>query len=188
MAAQKFLKRHRSWHAAVPLATALALLAGCAGTASRVAAVRGGPLRISEVAGAGDPTRRASTRLVANGLAADDPQRALSQFERAIKIDATNPYAYLALASYEIQWGDVERGVQSLSQAELLLDSERRNSPRVAPHLAGLRGRAQMRFADDRSATNGHGDVSKGKSLLKRAGLLAPDVWGDGWLSARELQ
>jgi len=170
------------------MATALALLAGCAGIANRATPVRGGPLRISEVVGEGDPTRRASTRLVVNGLAAADPQRALSHYERAIKIDATNPYAYLALASYECQWGDVERGLQSLSQAELLLESERRNSPRVALHLAGLRGRAQMRRSDDRRVPIGRSRVSEGQSLLERARLLAPEVWGDGWLTARELQ
>jgi hypothetical protein len=166
----------------------LALAAGCAGRGYWVAPVRGGPLRISEVAGSGDPIRRASTRLVVEGLGAGNPQRALSHYERAIKIDATNPYAYLALASYEIQWGDVERGSQSLSQAELLLESQQLDSPRVEPHLAGLRGRARIRMGRDLRTATTRERASDGGSPLERARRLAPDVWGDGWLTAAELQ
>jgi len=188
MAPRKPLRRTRRWRAAVSTAAAFALAAGCAGPASRVAPVRGGPLRISEVVGKGDPTRRASTRLVIEGLAAGGPQRALSHYERAIKIDATNPYAYLALASHEIQWGDVERGVQALNQAELLLESEQLKSPRVEPHLAGLRGRARVRAEHDSRATARRVRIRQGEPLLERAHHLAPDVWGDGWLTAVELQ
>jgi len=157
-------------------ALVLALAVGCAMTGRRVAPVRGGALRISEVAGKGDPLRRASTRLVLKGLDAGEPQRALSHYERAVKIDATNPYAYLALASFQIQWGDVGRGAQSLNQAELLLESQELRSPRVEPHLTGPR------------VTKTNGRVPEGDPLLERARRLAPDVWGDGWLTAAELR
>ena len=159
---------------------------GCFGLANWSPPVRGGPLQISELVGKGDPTRRASTRLVARGLAAGDPQRSLTYFERAIKIDTTNPYAYLALASYEIQWGDVERGLQSLGQTELLLESQQLKSPRVEPHLAGLHGRARVRMGRDQRG--GRARFSEGEELLERARRLAPDVWDDGWLSASELK
>jgi hypothetical protein len=166
----------------------LLLAVGCAGAGHGVAPVRGGALRISEVAGKGDPLRRASTRLVLEGLGAGEPQRALSHYERAIQIDATNPYAYLVLASYQVQWGDVDRGVQSLNQAEVLLESEELRSPRVEPHLAGLHGRAQVRMRVYTRVAKTNGRVQEGEPLLERARLLAPEVWGDGWLTAAELR
>jgi hypothetical protein len=169
-------------------AVVLTLAVGCAMTARRVAPVRGGALRISEVAEEGDPLRRASTRWVLEGLEAGQPERALSHFERAVKIDATNPYAYLALASFQIQWGDVDRGVQSLNQAELLLESQDLRSPRVVPHLIGLRGRAQVRTGGRARAVKTNGPAPTGEQQLERARLLAPDVWGDGWLTAAELR
>jgi hypothetical protein len=161
-------------------------VAGCAGPVQRVAPVRGGALRISEAVGKGDPTRRASTRLVVQGLDATDPQRGLSYFERAINTDATNPYAYLALAAFEVQWGDARRGLQSLEQAELLLESQQLRSPRVVPHLVGLRGRAELRSGNAPRAAATRAPT--GEALLERARRLAPDVWGDGWLSAGELR
>jgi hypothetical protein len=172
----------------VVAALVLALAVGCAMTGRRVAPVRGGALRISEVAGEGDPLRRASTRWVLEGLDAGGPQRALSHFERAVKIDATNPYAYLALASFQIQWGDVDRGVQSLNQAELLLESQELKSPRVEPHLTGLHGRAQVRMGGHARMAKTNGRFSKEEPQLALARRLAPDVWGDGWLTAAELR
>jgi tetratricopeptide (TPR) repeat protein len=166
----------------------LVLAVGCAGAGHGVAPVRGGALRISEVAGRGDPIRRASTRLVLKGLGAGEPQRALSHYERAIQIDATNPYAYLALASYQVQWGDVDRGLQSLNQAELLLGSEELRSPRVEPHLAGLHGRARVRMRRHTRVAKTSGRAREGEPLLERARRLAPEVWGDGWLTAAELR
>ena len=129
----------------------------------------------------GDPTRRASTRLVLEGLHSTPPEKGLFDYERAIQIDATNPYAYLALAAYEIQWGDLSSGVHALAQSELLLESEGLRSPRVEPHLVGLRGRAMLRSRDgvERRA---------GESRLEEARRMAPSVWGDGWLGVAELR
>jgi hypothetical protein len=187
MAAQTFLRGIGATRVVMAVAV-LALVLACAGTGRRVKPVRGGALRISEVAQRGDPLRRASTRLVLQGLGAGEPQWALSHYERAIKIDATNPYAYLALASYEVQWGDVERGMQSLSQAELLLESEDLKSPRVEPHLVGLHGRGQVRMRQHARSMKTKRRIPEGESLLERAGRLAPEVWADGWLSADELR
>ena len=164
------------------------LFAGCSGMTASIPPFAGDPLRISEVAGRGDPTRRASTGLVLAGLAAEESGRAVSDFERAIALDATNPYAYLALAAQEIQWGDVGRGVQSLRQAELLLESEQLDSPRVAPHLDGLHGRARLREPWRFDSGDPSGAVTSGESLLKSARRRAPNVWGDGWLEPAELR
>lgn len=189
MAAQTSLRGiDATWVVMAAAALALVLAVGCAGGGRRVAPVRGGALRLSEVAGRGDPLRRASTRLVLEGLGAGETQRALSHYGRAIQIDATNPYAYLALASYQIQWGDVDRGLQSLDQAELLLESEELRSPRVEPHLIGLHGRAQVRMRRQTRVVKTKGRLPEGEPLLERARRLAPEVWGDGWLTAAELR
>lgn len=161
--------------------TALQFL-GCAVRSTPLGLTQGGALRIRDVVEEGDPQRRASTRLVLAGLSAENPQHAVSHYERAIKVDATNPYAFLALAAYEIQWGDVERGEQALNQAVQLFGPERLLSPRVVPHLDGLRGRTSLRMSD------GTGVTAPGAALLERARRAAPDVWGDAWLTAEELR
>jgi tetratricopeptide (TPR) repeat protein len=153
---------------------------GCAVAPTPNALTQGGTFRIREVTAEGDPQQRASTRLALAGLATEDPQHAVSQYERAIKTDATNPYAYLALAAYEIQWGDVERGEQALSRAMQMLQPERLHSPRVVPHLDGLRGRARIRRANGSDATS--------NDSLDRAKRAAPEAWGDGWLMPEELR
>lgn len=170
------------------LVLALAATAGCAGPGGGFGAVAGGALRISEVVGSGDPTRRASTRLVLEGLDSGDRDRARSHYLRAIQIDPTNPYAYLVLASDEIQWGDVDRGMQSLNQAVLLLQAEAVLSPRVEPHILGLRGRARLRAEGDGPVAVNVAHQKDGASLLEQARRLAPEVWGDGWLVAAELR
>jgi len=167
---------------------ALALSVACVTGVGRRAPVAGGALRISDVVASGDPTRRASTRLALEGLESGDRDRARGHYLRAIQIDPTNPYAYLVLASDEIQWGDADRGVQSLNQAILLLRSENSLSPRVEPHILGLRGRAQLRAQADGGASVHTAAGSDGASLLEQAAKLAPDVWGDGWLAAAELR
>jgi hypothetical protein len=141
------------------------------------------PLRISEVAAVGDARRRASTELVLSGLAAADRDLARTRFERALALDATNPWAYLALASQEIQWGDVQRGVQSLSQARVQLRSQGLDSPRVRAHFVGLSGRARERSPEVRGPAG-----ASGSEMLSEAAHLAPQVWGDGWLSPSELR
>ncbi len=138
-----------------------------------------GPLRLSQIDSEGDPTRRASVRLCLQGLDSDVEGRwrlAVSQYERAIQIDATNPFAYLVLARYEVERGDPERALEYLDRAEVLLDSEGGRSPRVEPHLVGLRGAALQEA--------GLG----GEELLGRAYDLSPSVWGDGRLAAAELR
>ena len=76
-------------------------------------AAPGGTPQLSRVAGEGDPARRASMRLVLSGLDADEAGRsaeASSLYERALQVDPTNPYAWLALARQEVFEGDPDRG------------------------------------------------------------------------------
>ena len=158
----------------------VALALGCA-VRGPGGGAQDGPLRISEVADAGDVTRRASTGLVLTGLVSDAefrPRLALSRYERAIQIDPTNPFAYLALARHYADRSDPERTLEYLEQAEILLKSQDLNSPRVEPHLSGLRG----------SALLAAGGSTEANLLLERADALAPSVWGDERLSPEELR
>ncbi len=152
-------------------------VAGCAGP-SRFSRE---PVRLSDLASEGDPARRASLRLVTRGLDSDSggqAQLALSQYERAIQVDPNNPFAYLAIARHHVERGDPELVLQNLERSEALLEAQGVISPRVEPHLIGLRGLAYQESGRSAEAT----------LLLARAGDLAPDVWGDGWLSADELR
>ncbi len=133
------------------------------------------------MAATGDATRRASTRLVVDGLDSEvegRPRMALSQYERAIQLDATNPYAYLALARYYADRPDPDRTVSVLDQTTVLLNSQGAQSPRVEPHLVGLRGNALYQA----------GRFEEAQPLLARAHRLAPAVWADGRLAPGELR
>jgi hypothetical protein len=151
---------------------------GCAGGAS-VFAPRAEPLRLHEIAGEGDAARRASQRLVLQGLDSDAQGKtrlARHSYERALQVDANNPFAYLALARQAVE---VATGVGSIPRAGgLLLGAEDLRSPRVEPHLAGLRG----------GALRARGDSDGASALLAQASDLAPSVWDDGRLSAEELR
>jgi hypothetical protein len=153
----------------------VALALGCAG-AKRPGRVEA--LRLSQVSWQGDAARRASLRLCSEGLRADAARLSVparSQYERAIQIDPTNPWAYLVLARHELAAGYADRALENLRQAETLLVGEGGLAPGVEPHLQGLRGAALR--------ASGRG----GARELERAARLAPDVWGDGRLDADEL-
>jgi tetratricopeptide (TPR) repeat protein len=136
-------------------------------------------LRVSELEGQGDPARQASLRMVARGLDQEigQPQLAVSDYERALQVDPTDPYAYLALARY---YGgrDPERALEYLDQAEALLESEDALSPGVQAHLLGIRA----------TALRTQGDIQRSQELLEQARELAPDAWADGYLSPDELR
>lgn len=140
-----------------------------------------GPLRISELLSQGDPARRASLGLVVEGLEADTRgarARAQGVYERAIQVDPTNPYAYLAIARHYAEGSEPQWALSFLDQADALFEAEGKPSPRVAAHLIGLRG--QILYAD--------GEIDRGVAYLERAWQLAPEVWVDGRLSADELR
>jgi tetratricopeptide (TPR) repeat protein len=153
------------------------LLAGCAVPRLR----HSEPVRVSEEVDVGDPARRASLRLVLAGLDADvdgNLQRALGSYERAIQVDPTNPFAYLAIARHHAESHDPTWALSFLDKAEALFRAQGGISPRVAPLLLGLRGQALY----------ASGDIDAGANLLQRAWERAPDVWEDGRLSADELR
>jgi tetratricopeptide (TPR) repeat protein len=138
-------------------------------------------LRLSEVAGHGDPARRASMRLVLQGLDEDvawRAQAALSSYERALQVDPNNPWAWIALARHEVEHGDPVRALAQLDKAEALLPMEGALSRGAEPHLNGLRG-AALRAA---------GRSPQAAPLLADARRDAPDVWADGLLDASELR
>ena len=138
-------------------------------------------LHLREVAGEGDGRRRASTALALQALDAEiagDGARARGLYARALQTDASNPYAYLALARHHAENGDAGPTLEHLARAEDLLRAESPDSPRVEVHLAGLRGVALAL----------QGRRAEGDLWLARASRAAPAVWGDGRLSAAELR
>ncbi len=159
----------------------VAFLAGCAGRLPIFAPVPVAPLRLHEIAGEGDAARRASQRLVLQGLGHDangQARLARTSYERALQVDPNNPFAYLALARQAVESGDGTSALEYLEQSEVLLGAEDLRSPRVEPHLAGLRG----------GALRARGEREDASVLLARASTLAPSVWNDGKLSAAELR
>jgi tetratricopeptide (TPR) repeat protein len=157
---------------ALALAAALALACQAPG-----GGFPGETLQLSREAGAGDPARRASLRLVLSGLDADEqgrPAEASSLYQRALQVDPNNPHAWLALARQEVFEGDPERGLAHLDKAEALLGSD----VRAAAHLAGLRGAGLAAV----------GQPALGAPFLREARERAPEAWADGKLDASELR
>lgn len=165
---------------ALRLVALLLVAAGCAGVAPRLAPRPS--LRISQLVDAGDAVRRASTRLLVEGLRADaagDAPRAKGQYERAIAIDPTNPYAYLVYARFELDRRQVAQARRFLDRARSLVEAERdaEPAPGVEAHLVGLRGAIER-------ASSGGTDAG---AWLDRARELDPRAWSDGQLDAAEL-
>ena len=119
-------------------------------------------------------------RLLLDGLDFADRgswERALSQYEQSLRVDPTNPYAYLVLAHYSIELGDASGALSHLDQSKRLLSLLSYQPPGVQAHLEGLRGMAFRMQGKRREAL----------SLLEAARRRSPQVWGDGRLDAREL-
>jgi tetratricopeptide (TPR) repeat protein len=168
-----FDKRSRAVCLTVVCLTVI-IAGGCAGPTRA-------PVRISQITDHGDTRRRASMRLVVEGLDAElaaSSDRALSRYQRAIQVDPGNPFAYLALARYYVSVDDPARTLEYLDRVRSLLDSGGSFSLRTSAHLLGLRGRALQQMGRDAEAAQ----------LLEKARRLAPSVWGDGRLDAAELR
>jgi len=139
------------------------------------------PVRISELVEEGDAARRASQRLIVEGLEADtlgEQARARASYERAIQVDATNPYAYLAIARHHVDGARPEQALPFLDKATTLFEMQGEDSSRVRVHVIGLRGEALY----------ASGRIDEGVDYLEQARQMAPEVWGDGRLAPEELR
>jgi tetratricopeptide (TPR) repeat protein len=139
------------------------------------------PLRIRDVADQGDDVRRASQRLVLEGLDADaqlETERARGLYQRALQVDSGNPFAYLALARHCVAQDEPELALEYVERAQDLFSAELPRPTGVDVHLEGLRG----------AALTETGETVDGNALLERAAETAPEVWGDGRLDADELR
>ena len=105
-------------------------------------------------------------------------RHAISRYKRAVQIDPHNPYAYVALARYNLEVGQFERALESIDEAAMLLAAQGENSLQMDVHIAGLRGSTLIQL----------GRTSEGEAELARARRLSPAVWGDGVLDAHELR
>lgn len=155
-------------------------LLGCAGLGPRPE-VGISPLRISDHLYEGDAPRRASTQLVVMGLNADlsrDSHRALGHYERAIGLDANNPYAFLALARHLAESGDGVQGEVFVERAQSLFAAEQTLTPSVRVHLVGLKGQLGASMSPPRENS---------EAQRAEAARDAADIWSDGRLSADEL-
>ena len=135
----------------------------------------GGPSRMPDTATA------ITQGLVVQGLDADRQRAwrsAEGSYQRAIQVDPTNPYAYLALARHSLDAGDAALALNLIDQSSALFDAEGLGSDAVRVHLIGLRG-----WALESTAYPGDGVL-----YLERAARLAPSVWGDAYLSPGELR
>ncbi len=159
---------------------AVSLLAACVAPTGRPP-LTVEPMRVRDARDAGDPQRRASTRLVLEALDAEiseRPDRAVALLQSALRVDPTNPWAYLVLARQRVAGARPAAGLAALEQAEARLRAEGELDPRVAVHLVGLRGVALV----------ASGEPARGRPLLADAAARAPGVWADGRLDARELR
>jgi tetratricopeptide (TPR) repeat protein len=139
------------------------------------------PLTASAALGRYDSARDASLRLVIAGLDEDTagrPSRALASYQRAIRVDPTNPFAFLALARHHLEGDSLDEAGAFLDQARSLFEAQQSLGDSVDVWGLGLRaGIDRARGRHDRS-----------DQLFDRARQLSPEIWGDERLSAAELR
>ena len=139
------------------------------------------PLTASGAIGLYDSARDASLRMVIDGLDEDQagrPSRALAKYQRAIRVDPTNPFAFLALARHHLEGGSASEASAFLDQARSLFEMEGRLGPAVDVWGLGLRAGIDRQLGND----------DRADALFTRARELSPSIWGDERLSASELR
>lgn len=139
------------------------------------------PLTASAALGLYDSARDASLRLVIAGLDEDSagrPARALASYQRAIRVDPTNPFAFLALSRHHLEGDSVDEASAFLDQARSLFEAEQGLGPSVDVWGLGLRA------GIDRA----RGRRDRADQLFDQARALSPRIWGDERLSAAELR
>lgn len=159
------------------LATVLAS-AACAGFGIVPPA---GPARVSDQLGEGDAARRASMRLVLRGLDDEaDGQWDLGRgaYERALQVDPSNPWAYLALARHYATGSYPPKALPFLDKARALFAAQGTLTPGVEAHLQGLRG----------VVLNETGQAAEAEPLLDYAARHSPQAWSDGTLAPQDLR
>ena len=162
---------------------ALALVLGCASGARLTSGFGPStrPLTATDALGLYDAARDGSLRLVIEGLDEDQagrPDRALAKYQRGIRVDPTNPFAFLALARHHLEGDSSEEASAFLDQARALFEAQGDLGPSVDVWGVGLRaGIERARGRDE-----------KADALLSQARRLSPEIWRDGRLSARELR
>ena len=98
--------------------------------------------------------------------------------QRAVRVDPTNPFAFLALARHHLESESIGEAGAFLDQARSLFEAQGRLGPSVDVWGLGLRaGIDRLRGREDRA-----------DALFDQARQLSPEIWGDERLSARELQ
>ncbi|MEM9173897.1 MAG: tetratricopeptide repeat protein [Myxococcota bacterium] len=158
-------------------------VAGCAG-GPRLAPGFGPtvrPLTASSALGLYDAARDGSLRLVIEGLDEDQagrPDRALAKYQVALRVDSTNPFAFLALARHHLEGDSPEEASAFLDQARALFEAQGELGPSVDVWGLGLRA------GIDRA----RGRNERADALFAQARRLSPEIWGDERLSARELR
>ena len=157
-------------------------LSACAGlNLVRSGASRELPLTATRALGEVDATRDASLRLVIEGLdedASGRPGRALARYQRAVRVDSTNPFAYLALARHHLEGASVDEASAFLDQARSLFESSQRLGAAVDVWGVGLRaGIDRERGRDD--------DANRRFAIARQ---LSPEIWDDETLSPAELR
>jgi tetratricopeptide (TPR) repeat protein len=157
-------------------------LAGCAamGVPSPLG-VSERPLTVSRALGEGDATRDASLQLVIAGLDEDaegNASRALASYQRAVRVDSTNAFAYLALARHHLEHGSADEASAFLDQARSLFEAEGRLGPAIDVWGVGLRAWIDRR----------QGRESDAQARFEQARSLDLEIWMDDFLSADELR
>jgi tetratricopeptide (TPR) repeat protein len=155
---------------------------GCAGLGVPAGDVgQATPLTATGALGQGDARRDASLRLVIAGLDEElegRPARALASYQRAVRVDSTNPFAYLALARHHLEAGSLDEANAFLDQARARFEAEGRLGPEVDVWGIGLRA------GIDRA--QGREDLAVPR--FEAAQALSPGIWRDERLSAAELR
>lgn len=139
------------------------------------------PLTASASLGRYDARRDASLRLVIAGLDADsvgDASRAIASYQRAVRLDATNPVAFLALARHHVATGHPEEAGAFLDQARALFEAEGETGSSVDVFGLGLRAWIDRAEGHDAEAD----------ARFEAARQLSPEIWNDELLSADELK
>ena len=180
------VRASRTVSAAIPVSFLLLMLTavlGCfEGVRNQPTPMRSAPpLTASHALGLTDPARDASLRLVMTGLDEDEagrPGRARARYQRAIRVDPTNPFAYLALARHHLEGGSLDEASAFLDQARTLFESEGQRGPGVDVWGFGLRAGIER----------GRGRDERADRLFDRARALAPEMWRDERLAPGELR